>query len=303
MNLRTHKRADLQSAAINHSAIPPRINNQPIVKSPFAPKVKCGITVFMKNKHKPPRSRQNNGKTPAHNTPKLPRPNLFGIHAVTEAIKNPDRKIKTVYITDKTQQEFETFSNITTQLLDKKDFDRLFPRDTVHQGVAAVTSDLPEVNVQDLVIRADQNALLLILDQVTDPHNVGAILRSASAFGAHGVIMQRKHAPELNGTLAKTACGAVEHIDVAYETNLARTIEFLQEKEFFVFGLDERGSQNISNLKKGGKTALVLGAEGSGLRRLVAEKCDDLVKLPTQGAIKSLNVSNAAAVALYALKF
>ncbi len=157
--------------------------------------------------------------------------------------------------------------------------------------------------MNDLIIatRDQAKSVIVMLDQVTDPHNVGAIIRSCAAFGADGIIMQRRHAPELTGVLAKTACGGVEHINVAYETNLSRTLENLQTAGYFVYGLDERGERSIGEINTNGKSVIVLGAEGSGLRRLVAEHCDELIKLPTQPPIASLNVSNAAAVALYAL--
>lgn len=225
-----------------------------------------------------------------------------------EAWLNPDRKIKTLYITDQalpgfeqTLRESKGLDRPNPSIIDKAQLEKMLPRDAVHQGIALDCAPLPETDVQDMIVRAAEGqSLLLMLDQVTDPHNVGATLRSASALGADGVIMQRKHAPDLTGVLAKTACGAVDHIPVAYETNLNRTLETLKEAGFFAFGLDERGEKNIGDINKPEKTVLVLGAEGAGLRRMVAEHCDELVKLPTQGAILSLNVSNAAAVALYA---
>ena len=179
----------------------------------------------------------------------------------------------------------------------------MLPKGAVHQGIALDCTPLPEYDAQDLIIahQGKESSTLLILDQVTDPHNVGAIIRSAAAFGCAGIIQQRKHAPELAGVLAKTACGGLEHTKIAHETNLSRAIETLQSAGYFVYGLDERGEQTIGQIKPGGKQVIVLGAEGAGLRRLVAEKCDALIKLPTQPPIASLNVSNAAAIALYAL--
>jgi 23S rRNA (guanosine2251-2'-O)-methyltransferase len=245
-----------------------------------------------------------------------PRPNLYGIHAVREAWLNPERKIEALYLAPGGQEAFKEIFNQTPRdlkrpvpaIIDKDKMDRMLPRGAVHQGIAILAKPLDEVFLKDLIIKSEtqEKTVLIILDQVTDPHNVGAILRSASAFGAGGVIMQRKHAPELEFVLAKTASGAVEHLPVCYETNLSRTIEELKENGFFVFGLDERGERTIGqvtahNAKGAEKIVLVLGAEGDGLRRLVKEHCDELVKLPTQGAIASLNVSNAAAVALYAL--
>ncbi len=255
-----------------------------------------------------------------NNRPHRPEhPDLYGFHAVSEAWLNPARRIHKLFLLDQAAKGFESLiaeakaaglKRPAPQILEKRNFERLLPQGAVHQGVAIACDRLEECDVQDLIIRARDlpgRQVFLILDQVTDPHNVGAIIRSASAFGAAGIIMQKKHAPELTGVLAKTACGAVEHIPVAYETNLSRTIEVLKDNEFFVYGLDERGAQSISSLmqKPGNpdksKIALVLGAEGPGIRQLVREHCDALVKLPTQGAIQSLNVSNAAAVSLFAV--
>ncbi|PJB69621.1 MAG: 23S rRNA (guanosine(2251)-2'-O)-methyltransferase RlmB [Alphaproteobacteria bacterium CG_4_9_14_3_um_filter_47_13] len=232
--------------------------------------------------------------------------NLWGTHAVREAWLNQDRTVRGLYITEDALGAFKDILSLRKtppSVIEKKELDRLLPPGAVHQGIALHTEPLPEVFIQDLIIKTKniENTIILMLDQVTDPHNVGAILRSASAFGAAGVIMQRKYSPELTGTLAKTASGAVEHISVAYEINLSDTLDLLKENGFFAMGLDERGDQSISHIKKEGKIVLVLGAEGTGLRPKVREHCDHLVRLPTQGAIASLNVSNAAAVALYAL--
>lgn len=239
-------------------------------------------------------------------------PLLYGFHAVREAWLNPDRTIQTLYLTDQSQKGFEATMNEaknkgvrrpTPAIVEKKKLDKMLPRGAVHQGIALQCSDLPEHDIHDFMIRAKGKGrtLLLMLDQVTDPHNVGAIIRSACAFGADGIVVQKKHAPSLDGVLAKTACGAVEHVPVAYETNLSRALETLKEDGFFAYGLDERGARSIEELKndRPEKVILVLGAEGPGIRQLVRENCDELVKLPTTGEISSLNVSNAAAVALF----
>ncbi len=240
-----------------------------------------------------------------------PRPSLFGFHAVSEAWLNPARQIEALYVTENAAPGFEeilakargkNLKRPEPRLVDKHALDKLLPPGAAHQGIALGCMPLEEIGVDDLIIRAStQNHFtLLVLDQVTDPHNVGAILRSASALGCNGVIMQRKHAPGLEGVLAKTACGAIEHIPVAYETNLSRTLEALKEADFFIYGFDERGDKSVRDIKPGGKSVLVMGAEGDGMRRLVREHCDALLRLPAQGPIQSLNVSNAAAIALYA---
>ncbi len=244
--------------------------------------------------------------TPRPTGPKIAPAQLYGFHAVSEAWQNETRKIKALYATE---QGLATFTDIidsitldrpSPQIMEKSALEKLLPRDAVHQGLAISCADLPETDIQDFIITA-QNApsRLVMLDQVTDPHNIGAILRSACVFGFDGMVMQRKHAPDLNGVLAKTACGAVEHVPVAYETNLSRSIETLQEAGYFVYGLDERG-ENMGEVQSfPDKCVLVMGAEGPGLRRLIKEKCDSLLRLPTHGPISSLNVSNAAAVSFY----
>jgi 23S rRNA (guanosine2251-2'-O)-methyltransferase len=234
---------------------------------------------------------------------------LFGMHAVREAWLNPKRYVHALFITEDVLKDFEPQLKATQakrpepQIVTKEELDRAFPTGTVHQGIALSCQPLAETSVMDLIIKSENNpkSVILVLDQVTDPHNVGAILRSACAFGADGVVMQSKHAPELTGILAKTACGAADHIPVAYETNLSRALEKLQEHHYTVIGLDEHSEKTFGTLPKYERAVLVLGAEGPGMRRLVKEHCDVLVTLPTKKPINSLNVSNAAAVALYAL--
>jgi len=236
---------------------------------------------------------------------------LFGMHAVAEAWMNPKRHIHTLYITDKAMDGFDNalktahdqgLKRPNPTIIDKNDLDHALPQGSVHQGIGLTCQPLEEIDIHD-IIRAEEpkeRSILVILDQVTDPHNVGAIIRSTAAFGASGMIMQRKHAPELKGVLAKTACGGIEHVPVAYETNLTRSIEALQQAGYFAIGLCEHTEESVSRLSEYPKLVLVLGAEGDGLRRLIREQCDLLVRLPTAPPIASLNVSNAAAVALFA---
>ncbi len=237
--------------------------------------------------------------------------NIYGFHAVSAAWLNEDRAINALYITEQAQRGFE--ENIVESkrnglkrpnptIIDKQKLEKMLPRGAVHQGIAISCAPLEESDVQEFIIRSNgkDKFTLVMLDQVTDPHNVGAIMRSACAFGANGIIMQKKHAPELTGVLAKTACGAVEHVPAAYETNLTRAIEALQAEGFFAIGLDERG-QNISEIDVPDKCVIILGAEGAGIRRLVKDNCDILARLPMSGTMPSINVSNAAAVAFYAL--
>ncbi len=235
---------------------------------------------------------------------------LYGVHAVTAALRNPRRLHQRLMVTT---NGYETIREAYEQMqaegeklpqpifVENVDIDRLLPRDAVHQGLLLDAQPLEDPDLADFLLTAPDNAKIVMLDQVTDPHNVGAILRSASAFGAIGVIVQKLHAPDITGTLAKTASGAVEHVPVLREVNLSRALEQLKNAGFYCIGLAEEGEETIAELETKGKVCLVMGAEGDGLRRLVAENCDVLAKLPTSGPISSLNVSNAAAVALYEL--
>lgn len=233
---------------------------------------------------------------------------LFGFHAVLEAWKNPARFVHALYITEGAMKEFEGDAKTAAKrpaptIVSKEDLDKAFPPGTVHQGIALACQPLAETSVVDIIIKAEDKpkSVIVMLDQVTDPHNIGAILRSACAFGADGVVMQSRHAPEMTGILAKTACGALEHIPVAYETNLSRALDKLKEHHYTVIGLDEHSPKTFGDLYAYERVVIVLGAEGPGIRRLIREHCDVLVTLPTKPPIASLNVSNAAAVALYAL--
>ena len=236
---------------------------------------------------------------------------VYGIHAVQAALLNPSRVIKAIYATesdiadiqgaiDQALEDGIRLPEVT--IVEKEALHRALPRDAVHQGVGLDTEPMEEVFLHDIIRKAEvkKKSVVLLLDQVTDPHNIGAILRSACAFGADAVVVQSRNAPELSGLITKTASGAAEHVPLVYETNLSRAIETLKEAGFFCLALDERGT-SISDAPSYEKTVLVLGAEGPGLRPLVKENCDLLVKLPTSGAISSLNVSNAAAISLFAI--
>lgn len=258
-----------------------------------------------------PRVRPDDRHEPAAGSARL-RLSLFGVHAVREAILNPERVIHAIYITEQLEEDIyiileQAQANGLTrpepQVLAREALDRALPRGTVHQGIACDAAPLEEVYLPDLLRKAEikDRSVLVLLDQVTDPHNLGAIMRSACAFGADGIIVQSRHAPELTGIVAKTASGAVEHLPVVYETNLARSIETLKEAGFFALALDERGEKTLPEAPRYDRTLLILGAEGPGLRPLIRQHCDLLLKLPTPGEFTSLNVSNAAAVALYAV--
>jgi 23S rRNA (guanosine2251-2'-O)-methyltransferase len=235
---------------------------------------------------------------------------LFGVHAVTQALLNPKRILQRLLVTQKGYESIQETCDIAAAngiilpvvtYVEKEDIDRLLPRDAVHQDILLDCQPLTDLYLDDVLANAPENAKILMLDQVTDPHNIGAIMRSAAAFGAIAVIAQKLHTPDITGTVAKSASGAVEHVPLVREVNLSRALEQLKQAGFFCIGLDEDGKRSLAELKMTGKVVIVLGAEGDGLRRLVADNCDELAKLPTQGAIGSLNVSNAAAIALYEL--
>lgn len=231
---------------------------------------------------------------------------IWGFHAARAAWLNPKRGITRALATDAGLKGFEDVVKQNTnrrpkiEVVDKTVLDRMCTGDAVHQGLVLQVEPLPEPSLRDLIAQASCTRLVM-LDGVTDPHNVGAIMRSACAFGASGVIVQDRNAPNVTGVLAKAASGAADVIPLVQETNLSRTIELLKEHDFFVVGLDERGV-DLGKLPDYERLCLVMGAEGAGLRRLVGEHCDVLTSLPTGGPVPTLNVSNAAAVALYALR-
>jgi 23S rRNA (guanosine2251-2'-O)-methyltransferase len=179
------------------------------------------------------------------------------------------------------------------------DLDTLAGESAVHQGIALRVGPLPEIALEDVLDATGGQSILVVLDQVTDPHNIGAILRSAAAFGADALIVPDRHTPQATATVAKTASGAMDVVPMVRVTNLARALRTLQESGFWCIGLAEQGEQALDAVALDGRIALVLGAEGDGLRRLTRETCDLLVHLPTRPPIRSLNVSAAAAIALH----
>jgi 23S rRNA (guanosine2251-2'-O)-methyltransferase len=226
---------------------------------------------------------------------------IFGIHAVEAALANANRRIAKLYLTDNAERRLAEAVNkrqIAHERVLPRELDRRLGPDTVHQGALIEAAALPEPSLAELV-EASAGRPLIVLDQVTDPHNVGAILRSGAAFGAGGLVMTRRHSPPLDGALAKSASGALEHVPVALVQNLARALAELRELACIVVGLDDAAPEHIEALVWPERAALVLGAEGKGLRQLTRESCDQLARIATDGAMPSLNVSNAAAVALH----
>ena len=240
---------------------------------------------------------------------------LYGTHAVIAALANPARRLQRLLATPEAAaaQAQVLKSAPAAELLSREALARALPEGAVHQGLAALVEPLPPADLGALLAgggagpEAARGAagrhLLLALDQVTDPQNCGAILRSAAAFGAAGVISPARHSAPESGALAKAASGALELVPRVEVGNLAQALARLKAAGYWVLGLAEDGAATLPDLPEdpGGRVVLVLGAEGRGLRRLTRESCDRLVRLPTRPALPSLNVSNAAAVALYAL--
>lgn len=228
------------------------------------------------------------------------RPRFWGRHAVAAALDNPARKVLKAWATREAAAIMRFPSEIPVTLADAADLGRLVPHDAPHQGVIIEVEPLEEFWLDDLLVEAPGNAVLLVLDQVTDPHNVGAILRSAAAFGAIGIVTQDRHSPPESGALAKAASGALERVPWVRVVNLARALDEIGEAGFWRIGLSGDAGMDLKEALGSRRVSLVLGAEGAGLRVNTREHCDALARLPISNAIESLNVSNAAAVALYA---
>jgi 23S rRNA (guanosine2251-2'-O)-methyltransferase len=236
---------------------------------------------------------------------------LWGTHPVLAALANPQRKVRRLLLTAEAlathRVEIERLARAralpAAESAGRADIDALLPGGAVHQGMALSVEPLPAADVADLLKAAEgkESAVIAVLDQVTDPHNVGAVLRSAAAFGALGLIVPDRHAPDETGTLAKSASGALERLPLVRVINLVRALEELKQGGFWIAGLAGEATQTLAQAKLSGRIALVMGSEGEGLRRLTREHCDHLVKLPQTDLVESLNVSNAAAVALYEL--
>lgn len=228
---------------------------------------------------------------------------LYGSHACLAALHNPERYHRRLLVTREAREALgsDLPANPQPETVDRARLDALLPPGAVHQGIALLTDPLEDPGVESLKepLDADREVVLL-LDHVTDPRNVGAILRSAAAFGARAVIVTDRHAPETTGALAKAASGGLEVVPLIRVTNLARALDLLAEYGFWRVGLEMETEKTLAQAVNGiRRLALVLGAEDEGLRRLTREKCDFLAKLPMSGAVESLNVSAAAAVALY----
>jgi 23S rRNA (guanosine2251-2'-O)-methyltransferase len=240
-----------------------------------------------------------------HRRPHKPRPPdsggrlwLYGIHAAKAALANPQRKVHRVLATERTRELLP--AALVAEILAPDALSRLLPQGAVHQSIALLCDPLPALELEDVIaLKPPGQRLVVVLDQVTDPHNEGAVLRSAAAFDAAAVVVQDRHAPPESGVLAKAASGALDLVPRVAVVNIARALERLGRHGFWRIALASDGDSTLAEAAAKGDIALVLGAEGAGLRRLVREHCDVSAHIPVSSAIGSLNVSNAAAIALY----
>ena len=249
--------------------------------------------------------RRDGGRKAAHKAPWRGREGaaddtviLYGWHTVTAALANPQRRIRKLLLTENAARRL-TEENIDTrippEIVRPNLIDQRLGPDAVHQGMLAEADPLDSPDIDTL----PQDGIVLVLDQITDPHNVGAILRSAAAFAVKAIVTTARHSPEATGVLAKSASGALELVPLVMVQNLARALTEMNERGFMTVGLDSAGDQNLTAVELRQPLALVLGAEGKGLRQLTRETCSVVARLDMPGEIKSLNVSNAAVLALY----
>jgi len=267
------------------------------------------------------RRKKSHHRPPHQDAPKSPRQQsrqgrsenanwLFGQHAVLAALKNPNRQCRRLVVTTETKDTAEEalYSAVESgtqrpapEILDRAAIEQLLPEGVVHQGMALQVVPLEAMFIEDMIRNLGESSpvLITVVDQGTDPRNIGAILRSAAAFGCDAVIVPDRHAPEATGVMAKAASGALEVVPMIRVTNLSRTLELLKEAGFWTVGLDGEGKDTLDNLEWPKRAVLVLGAEGKGLRRMTREHCDFLVRIPMTSAMESLNLSNAAAIALF----
>ncbi len=242
------------------------------------------------------------GREPAA-PPRIPRKDsgrlvLYGTHAVREALRGRRRKIFAIFATPDAAERLGpdlAAAGLVTTIVEAKDLSHRLGPNAVHQGIMAEVGPLPKVDLEEIV---SQSGIVLVLDQITDPHNLGAILRTAAAFDIDALVMTERHSPELSGIVGKAASGGLEHVPIVTVVNLARALEELSELGYQRIGFDSEAGSSLAEIDLPRPVALVLGGEGKGLRRLTREKCDLLARLDMPGAIKSLNVSNACAVAL-----
>lgn len=223
---------------------------------------------------------------------------IYGLHAVMAALENPLRQTHELLTTSEAAAHLPASVSLQPRIVTREQLDSLCGRDAVHQGVCLHVSPLEPLTIEEAL---EREGPILVLDQVTDPRNIGAILRSAAAFGAAGILVQDRNTPPETGTMAKAASGGLDIVPLLRETNISRALAQLQNAGLWVIGLDAGGAPLRREALGDRRIALVLGAEGAGLRRLTRETCDEIASIHMPGTMESLNVSNASAVALYEL--
>jgi len=238
-------------------------------------------------------------------------PWLYGIHPVLAALANPNRVHQRLVVSRDNAESLQSRltdavetggkTDMSAEILDRAELDALLPPQALHQGLALLSRMSETPDLEDIIAHAagKEQALLMVLDQASDPHNIGAVLRSSAAFGASAMILPDRHTPDVTGVMAKAASGALEYVPMIRVGNLVHTLDRLKEAGFWCIGLDGNATTPLPRADLPARTAFVLGAEGAGLRRLSKEHCDLLVKVPIGEQMESLNLSNAAAVALY----
>ena len=276
------------STSISRCAARPAIEICNTEPSPPFPRARCGYGERMRRGHRP-------------SVPAAGRPRFWGRHAVIAALANPNRTVRRMWGTREAIGQLDLPPVIPVTYADVADLGRLVPQDAPHQGLVIEVDALEDVWLGDLLEAGQGDRRpLVVLDQVTDPHNVGAVLRSCAAFDALGIVTQDRHSPPESGALARSASGALELVPWIRVVNLARALDEIAEAGFWRIGLTGHAKQTLAQAMGEAKVALVLGAEGEGMRANTEAHCDELARLPISPKVESLNVSNATAIALYA---
>ena len=223
---------------------------------------------------------------------------IYGTHAVEAILKNKQRRVVKFCVLREDTELANIRQDLKPTVVDKNFFYRTFGRDALHQGCAVLVHDVEKLFIED-VVAIEGDSPVIVLDQVTDPQNIGAILRSCAVFGARALIVQDSGSPENTSVVAKTASGALEIVPIVRVANISRTIQFLKDNMFWCVGLSEYGAKVLSEMDLKGRFAFVIGSEGKGMRRLTMESCDVLAKLPSSERFSTLNAAQACTVTLY----
>lgn len=247
----------------------------------------------------PPRAPERHTRAPSPTGGYL----IYGWHAVNAALMNPERVVTRILVSKQAAERLKLPNRKlpSPQIMEPRELDRQLGNESVHQGIGAEVKPLEPHTLEDILNIEDPKGPVLILDQVSDPHNVGAIMRSAAAYDAVAVVTPKDHSAPETATMAKAASGALDIVKHVVVTNLASAMRELKDAGWWIVGLEGEAKQELPQIKFGPKTVLVLGAEGKGMRRLTGELCDETARLPMGSRMESLNVSNAAAIALYQL--